>query len=222
MDIKKIQISLLAAGFSPGPIDGIWGRRGIAALQSYQRARGDVATGVLTPQIAGALRASESGGNSDPIWLAEARRRLGLCEVTHKKTLMDFLRSDKRTLGDPAKLPWCGDFIDTCIARTLPGEPMLANPYWARNWAAFGEHLDSPALGAILVFSRPGGGGHVGFCVGEDARNYGVLGGNQTNAVTIAQIAKSRCIAIRWPTTGGDVVMARLARAIGAVSTNEA
>jgi len=54
------------------------------------------------------------------------------------------------------------------------------------------------APGAVLVFERPGGG-HVGFYVGEDATAYHVLGGNQGDAVTIARIAKDRCIARRWP-----------------------
>jgi len=46
-------------------------------------------------------------------------------------------------------------------------------------------------LGDILVFSRKGGG-HVGFYVAEDATAYHVLGGNQSDSVSITRIAKSR------------------------------
>ncbi|MEG8056929.1 hypothetical protein QP150_09490 [Sphingomonas sp. 22L2VL55-3] len=46
---------------------------------------------------------------------------------------------------------------------------------------------------------RASGGGHVGFYVGEDATAYHVLGGNQGDTVSVARIAKDRCIARRWP-----------------------
>jgi hypothetical protein len=51
-----------------------------------------------------------------------------------------------------------------------------------------------------LVFER-GSSGHVGFAIGEDDANFFVLGGNQSDAVTIARIAKSRLLGARWPNT---------------------
>jgi hypothetical protein len=57
-----------------------------------------------------------------------------------------------------------------------------------------------PMTGAVLVFSR-GSGGHVGFAIGQDDAHFYVLGGNQTDAVTIARIAKSRLLGARWPAT---------------------
>ena len=70
----------------------------------------------------------------------------------------------------------------------------------AKSWADYGSNLRSTfvAPGAILVFSRQGGG-HVGFYAGEDASNFYVLGGNQGNEVNISRISKARCVAIRWP-----------------------
>ena len=56
---------------------------------------------------------------------------------------MNWLKRDGRSLGDPGKNPWCGDFVETCIRMGLPDEPLLGalgtNPYWARNWLLFGE-----------------------------------------------------------------------------------
>jgi uncharacterized protein (TIGR02594 family) len=72
-------------------------------------------------------------------------------------------------------IAWCGLFA--AVAKRSGFEP-VANPLWARNWLTFGTKASTPALGDILVFSRPGGGGHVGFYVGEDATAYHVLGGN--------------------------------------------
>ncbi len=43
--------------------------------------------------------------------------------------------------------------------------------------------------------------GQVGFALGQDNTHFHVLGGNQSDAVTIARIAKSRLLGARWPTT---------------------
>ncbi len=42
---------------------------------------------------------------------------------------------------------------------------------------------------------------HVGFAVGQDDTHFYVLGGNQSDAVTVARIAKSRFLGARWPAT---------------------
>ena len=116
---------------------------------------------------------------------------------------MDWLKRDGRSLGDPSKNPWCGDFVETCIRIGLPDEPLLGalgtNPYWARNWLMFGREV-KPITGAVLIFSR-GPGGHVGFALGQDDTHFYVLGGNQSDAVTIARVAKSRLLGARWPAT---------------------
>ena len=39
------------------------------------------------------------------------------------------------------------------------------------------------------------------FCFAVDNKNFFVLGGNQSDAVTVARIAKSRLFGARWPTT---------------------
>lgn len=57
-----------------------------------------------------------------------------------------------------------------------------------------------PVPGAVLVFER-GSGGHVGFAIGQDDTHFHVLGGNQSDAVTVARIAKSRLLGARWPAT---------------------
>lgn len=95
-------------------------------------------------------------------------------------------------------IPWCGLFAAVVADRagwTPPDAPL-----WARNWAKFGRPVTpkDAALGDVLVFVR-GGGGHVGFYVGEDDASYHVLGGNQGDAVSIARILRSRCIAVRRP-----------------------
>jgi len=120
-------------------------------------------------------------------------------------------------------VPWCGLFAAVAIKRA--GYTPVAGPLWARNWAKFGRGVDKAGLGDVLVFQRPGGGGHVAFYVAEDAGAYHVLGGNQSDAVTITRIGKSRCIAKRRPlfrVAQPKSVKVYLAGADGAVSENEA
>ena len=68
---------------------------------------------------------------------------------------MDWLVRDGRSLGDPSKNPWCGDFVETCIRMALPDESLLGargtNPYWARNWPLFGQTVQ-PITGAMRIW----------------------------------------------------------------------
>jgi len=141
--------------------------------------------------------------NKELPWIVEGKKVFGLHESRDKARLTAWLKSDGRRLGDTEKLPWCGDYVETAIRNSLPNEPLPGalgeNPYWARNWMLFGE-ATKPVYGAVVVFSR-GSGGHVGFLVGEDATDYYVLGGNQSNAVTVTRIAKARALGTRWPAT---------------------
>ena len=136
-------------------------------------------------------------------WITEFEKVLGWHEVRDHDKLAKWLRSDGKTLGDPATLPWCGDAADTALALALPGEPrpgdLGKNPYWALNWSWLGKEV-KPCFGAIVAFKRPSGG-HVGFMVGQTKDAYLVLGGNQGDSVSRVLIAKDRARAVRWPST---------------------
>ena len=140
---------------------------------------------------------------TDLPWMVEAKKVMGLHETRDHATLAKWLKSDGKTLGDPSKLPWCGDFVDTAIELALPDEPrpgkLGENPYWALNWLLFGKACN-PAYGAVVAFERPGGG-HVGFLVGQDEKRFYVLGGNQGDTVSVTPIDRGRARGYRWPTT---------------------
>jgi hypothetical protein len=55
-----------------------------------------------------------------------------------------------------------------------------------------------------------------------DATTYTVLGGNQSDSVSITRIAKDRCVARRWPTNVVVVGRTIIARGGGKISTKEA
>ncbi len=124
------------------------------------------------------------------------------------------------TVKDDAT-PWCGTFVAHCMTSAGLTAPPIA--VRASSWSTWGSNLraDRLALGAVLVFQRPGGG-HVGLYVGEDRDCYHVLGGNQSDTVNITRIDKGRCVARRWPkgvpVTGSPVWVA----GTGNISKNEA
>lgn len=136
-------------------------------------------------------------------WLIELNKVFGLHETRDKVKLSTWLKSDGATLGDPTKLPWCGDGVDTALELALPNEPrpgdLGKNPYWALNWLYLGKECLS-CYGAIVVFKRPSGG-HVGFVIGTSADAYLVYGCNQSDSVGLTWISKGRCKGIRWPST---------------------
>lgn len=118
-------------------------------------------------------------------------------------------------------IPWCGLFMAVIAQRA--GKPLAAAPLWAQSWASWGTASPQAALGDVLVFSR-NGGGHVGLYVGEDSDCYHVLGGNQADAVSVARLSKTRCIAIRrhYRIAAPANVRPIYLTANGAISTNEA
>ena len=187
-DIRLIQSGLDKLGHAPGSIDGRWGVRTARAMKQLIAANG---------------RAAAIAPPGPLPWITQAKTALGRNEARDRSWLMDWLNRDGRSLGDPSKNPWCGDFVETCIRMGLPNEPLLGalgiNPYWARNWLLFGNETKL-VPGAVLIFER-GSGGHVGFAIGLDDTHFFVLGGNQSDAVTIARIAKSRLLGARWPAT---------------------
>lgn len=227
MSVQQIQQALLKAGYDlgKGGADGIFGPATRKAVRVFQRSLGLPGSGIPGEKTFAALKKFSNIplDNVTPVWYAEAQRKMGLHEKLNNKELTAYLRSDGHLLGDPSKLPWCGDFVETVIARTLPDETLPDNPYWARSWARFGVGLPQATIGAILVFSRDGGG-HVGFCAGGDSTYFSVLGGNQSNRVSIMKIARSRLVTggIRWPETAELPTKFVLAQAQGAISRNEA
>lgn len=164
-----------------------------------------------------------------PRMVVEGRKLFGVVETpgpADNPVILGWARELglERVYSDDS-IPWCGLWM-AVVAKRAGWEP-VKDPLWARNWLNFGRPvpIHEASLGDVLVFSRPGGGGHVGEYVGHDAGYFHVLGGNQKDAVTIARLAKSRCIGVRrpkWRLMKPLGVRPYLLAASGAVSTNEA
>lgn len=233
--IKEIQKALKAAGFDPGPVDGIWGRKTIVALRDFQAKKGLEVDGVAGPKTLAALfagtvvpagTAARAPGGTPIVWFEEAKRLLGTREkpgVASNQTILQWAENlDIAYSGDD--VPWCGLFVAHCVASTLTEEPLPKIPLLARAWLKCGLKC-TPGEGAILVFwrgSRQAATGHVGFYKGEDATAYHVLGGNQSNSVSVARIAKDRLLEARWPRTAGSLKPRKVSlKADGSLSSNE-
>ncbi len=237
MTTLEIQKALKTAGFDPGPVDGYSGTLTISAIRAFQRANNLNVDGIVGRNTSAKLfkgrkphaAATSTRNLRDNImpWFMEAKRLLGLREVGGKGSNPTILCwAERLKIWYPNDgVPWCGLFVAQCISSQLRDEALPVNPLGARNWLKFGKSC-KPQPGAVLVFWRgkkSGWSGHVGFYVSEDAGAYHVLGGNQSNAVTITKVRKKRFLGARWPKTaapaGGH---ARTRRRSGTISTNEA
>lgn len=163
---------------------------------------------------------------TEPTWLLHARTFLGLGEVKgpkHNATIVRWWEAIKATFRDD-ETPWCAAFVGGVLEDIGIESSRNAS---ARSYLKWGYPLTAPAVGCVVVFSRPGSAwsGHVGFVVGEDAKGrLLVLGGNQGDQVSVAPFDRARVLGYRWPL--GTLQYAQrglpLLASTGTASVNEA
>lgn len=204
-----LQGRLVAHGYKVA-VDGVIGHATTNALVAFQRAKKLKQTGTATAETIGALRIEPGKPRAQavpvpaetmPPWMAELHRRMGLHEVRNKSSLIEFLRIGKY-LGDPAKLPWCGDALESAIVKTLPNEVVPNNPFWAQGWKDWGVACKA-VPGAIGVIRWNANSGHVGIVASYDRSRNRVLllGGNQSDSINLTWFGYGNFIAFRWPKT---------------------
>lgn len=123
-------------------------------------------------------------------------------------------------------MSWCALFM--CYLCKITGKPMPYRSYEilrAASFATWGNPVarGDERLGDIAVFKRPGGN-HVGIVIAVTATTIVVLGGNQSNAVTITEIAKTRLSACRryYSIAAPESAIQYVVSSTGKLSTNEA
>jgi len=94
------------------------------------------------------------------------------------------------------EVPWCGAAVAYSVAEAgiMPDTRYPS----ALAWSDWGQKLNGPAVGAVAVKTRRGGG-HVFFVAGRDGNNLAGLGGNQANSVKISPFNPLDITAYRWP-----------------------
>lgn len=158
---------------------------------------------------------------TEPRWLIEARKHIGLSEVKgpqHNQDILQFWRDIKRSGIKDDETPWCAAFTGAMLERVGVRSSRFES---AKSYLEWGEKLTAPAYGCVVVFARTGGG-HVGFVVGQKSNgDLLVLGGNQSDAVNIRAFPTARVSGYRWP-AGEPRDTLPLPAGDGAASTTEA
>lgn len=99
-------------------------------------------------------------------------------------------------------IPWCGLTVGYVMAMNGIRPPFASGDtgkfLWANAWASWGTKLDKPVPGAVMVFTR-NGGGHVTLYEAEDADYYHVCGGNQSDMVNVARYPRRQLTCAVWP-----------------------
>jgi uncharacterized protein (TIGR02594 family) len=128
-----------------------------------------------------------------------ANEFVGSNERTDRNELREFLSVD------PVRTEWCAAFVNAVLAKDgIPGSETVSDyPLTARSFLQWGEGVEYPRLGDIVVFPRGNQGwqGHVGFymetVVVDGIIYYNILGGNQDNTVSYKLYRADLALGIR-------------------------
>lgn len=231
--LRAWQDRLHRLGLYPAAGDGEFGPMTEAAIDAVI-AQAEARLGVKPPAFPHLPAAYAWLNNVSPLprSIAVALAMLGTKEIVGKANSPVIMSWAAEAGLTPAQYPndevaWCGLAVAVVMKRA--GKPIdaVGNILSSRAWIKFGEPVDRPGLGDVLVFWRGSPSswqGHVGLYVGEDATAYHVAGGNQSNAFTIARVAKDRLVGARRPIYRNPPPTAKPYKiaASGALSRNEA
>ena len=119
--------------------------------------------------------------------IANPRIRAMFADAGHPHTVSD-------------EVPWCAAFVGAVLTRSgiKPTGSLMA-----RSYLAWGAPLQVPREGCIVVLTRGSNpaAGHVGFFVGSRDGYVTVLGGNQSDRVSVQDFSEAGVLGYRWPTS---------------------
>jgi len=143
--------------------------------------------------------AERMASSTTPIQVASAY--LGLSEERNEDniTLSRFIRQASGIDINPATTAWCAAFIDAVLHTS--GQGGGTGKLNARSYMNWGQPVDNPQRGDVVVLwrgSRDGWQGHVGFFEGYDPNgDIRILGGNQSNQVSVESFSPERLLGFR-------------------------
>lgn len=131
--------------------------------------------------------------------LVTAAQYIDYGERSHRAELREF------TGVDPLHTEWCAAFVNAVLNESgIPGsESVSDNPLLARSFLDWGVSVDNPMPGDLVIFPRGNQGwqGHVGFYINtveiDGVQFYQILGGNQSNRVSIELFPARSALGIR-------------------------
>ena len=98
----------------------------------------------------------------------------------------------KETYWDDSEIPWCSCYVNKKI-QDSGGRGTRSG--LARSWLHWGRKT-LPVEGCIVVLSR-GEGGHVGFLHSMNGEKIFLIGGNQSNNVSLSGFSADRVLSYR-------------------------
>lgn len=136
--------------------------------------------------------------------LTIARSYLGTKELkgaADNPKIMEMYRTVGHHWVEHDEVAWCAAFVGHCLEKAGITSTRKLN---ARSYLTWGEKVAGPEQakeGDVVVFTRGSNTaqGHVAFFLKATGSQVEVLGGNQSDSVTIARYAKSRLLGIRRP-----------------------
>jgi uncharacterized protein (TIGR02594 family) len=142
--------------------------------------------------------------STTPAWLVHAWSSFGLTETPGSAStaeILAFYRDAGHAEIRSDEVAWCAAFVGACLERA--GQ-RCTRSLLARSYLDWGEAIEAPRTGAIAVLTRDGDPafGHVGFLIGASADRVFLLGGNQSDSVSVKTFARSRVLSFRWPSAG--------------------
>lgn len=159
--------------------------------------------------------------SSDPAWLKEAYKDLGLKEIhgsRDNQRIVDMFAESGHAWVKDDETAWCAAAVGAWLKRAgKVGTGSLA----ARSYQKWGKKVKNPKRGDVVVFKRGNSSwqGHVAFYLKEKAGRVEHIGGNQRNAVTISSTPKSKLLGYRRPSTLKNSKVVKVATASAGIST---
>lgn len=204
-NVRLAQLAMAEKGYNLKGT-GYFGNATDTAVEAVQRKVGLRIDGELGPLTANAidklpaaslLPTLEHMEITRPLWLEAGLKYLGTKEFAGGKdnpVIIDWAKEEGGSIEEQYNhdsIPWCALFANHILTKVgLKGTETLWALDFAGKWPCV--RLAGPAVGAFAPMKRSGGG-HIMIIVGRDQLgNVMGLGGNQSDAVTIAPFAVSR------------------------------
>ena len=127
-----------------------------------------------------------------------ASQYINYSENTHRSELAAYIGVD------PKRTEWCAAFVNAVLTESgIPNNILHEYPYAARSFLEWGVAVKEPTPGDLIIFPRGNISWqcHVGFYLSTTIINnteyYYILGGNQSNKVSINLYQATRALGIR-------------------------
>lgn len=136
-----------------------------------------------------------------PLWIISALKFLNVKEITGERTspeIKQFFQQSGHADVTSDEVPWCAAFVGAMLKDAgFEG----TNSLMARSYLNWGRQCHAAETGAVAVFKRGDDPslGHVGFVITSSKDEVYILGGNQSDRVSIESFSKKKLLSLRWP-----------------------